>query len=165
MVKILEEASVSCRGPERILLMKRWLAVLKEIEKKTEVSAEDKEKINEQQYSSEEIKENPRKKSLVLYYDTEMGGEPMSFHDVFLYSQALEGILICMILEAPNEEEVFLLFELFGFCLTRGKEVHYVIVSSIQDLANVFSSYKDEVLNIERGGTKFVWPRLAKLVK
>ena len=65
MVKLLEEASVSCRGPEIILLIKRWLPILKEIEKKTEVSAKDKEKINEQQYSSEEIKENPRKRSLV----------------------------------------------------------------------------------------------------
>ncbi|KAK4351428.1 hypothetical protein RND71_030741 [Anisodus tanguticus] len=143
-VKRLEEASVSCRGPERAQLMKRWLAVLKEIEKRTEVSAEDKEKIN--QYPSEETKENPRKQSLVLYYDSEMGGEPMNFHDVFLYSLALEGISICMILEAPNEEEVSLLLELFGLCLTGGKEVHYAIVSSIQDLAKAFSGYQDEVL-------------------
>ncbi|XP_059297439.1 uncharacterized protein LOC132050277 [Lycium ferocissimum] len=145
-VKRLEEASVSCRGPERVQLMKRWLAVLKEIEKRTEVSAADKEKINEQQYTSEETKETPRKQSLVLYYDSEMGGEPMNFRDVFLYSQALEGISICMILEAPNEEEVSLLLELLGLCLTGGKEVHYAIVSSIQDLAKAFSSYQDEVL-------------------
>ncbi|OIS99534.1 PREDICTED: coiled-coil domain-containing protein 18-like [Nicotiana attenuata] len=145
-VKRLEEASVSCRGTERVRLMKMWLAVLKEIEKRTEVSAEDKDKINEQQYPSEEAKENPRKQSLVLYYDSEMGGEPMNFRDVFLYSQALEGISISMILEAPNEEEVSLLLELFGLCLTGGKEVHYAIVSSIQDLAKAFSSYQDEVL-------------------
>lgn len=64
-VKRLEEASVSCRGPERVQLMKRWLAVLKEIEKRTEVSAEDKEKIDEHLNPSEEIKDNPRKQSLV----------------------------------------------------------------------------------------------------
>ncbi|XP_075102496.1 uncharacterized protein LOC107767246 isoform X3 [Nicotiana tabacum] len=145
-VKRLEEASVSCRGPERVRLLKMWLAVLKEIEKRTEISAEDKDKIKEQQYPSEEAKENPRKQSLVLYYDSEMGGEPMNFRDVFLYSQALEGISICMILEAPNEEEVDLLLELFGLCLTGGKAVHYAIVSSIQDLAKAFSSYQDEVL-------------------
>nr|GMC96042.1 coiled-coil domain-containing protein 18-like [Ipomoea batatas] len=147
-VRRLEEASVSCRGPERIQLMKRWLAVLKEIEKLSENPIEDKEKNNEEHHPSEEPKSprSPRKQSMVLYYDPEMGGAPMNFRDVFLYSQALEGISICMILEAPNEEEVSLLLELFGICLTGGKEVHNAIVSSIQDLSKAFTGYNDEVL-------------------
>lgn len=140
-VQRLEEASISCKGPERVQLMKRWLAALKAINNMSEVSVEDKEKNIEQQHPSEELR-----KQLVLYYDSEMGGEPLNFRDVFLYSKALEGILICMILEAPNEEEVSLLLELFELCLTGGKAVHTAIVSSIQDLEKAFSNYQDEVL-------------------
>ncbi|TQE04891.1 hypothetical protein C1H46_009494 [Malus baccata] len=99
-IQRLEEAAVSCRGPER----------------------------------------------LVLYYDSDVGGEPMNFHEVFLQSQALEGITLSMILEAPNDEEVALLMEMFRLCLTGGTEVHHATVSSIKDLATAFSSYDDEVL-------------------
>ncbi|KAK9162515.1 hypothetical protein Syun_003417 [Stephania yunnanensis] len=53
----------------------------------------------------------------------------MNFFDVFLYSQALEGITL--------------------LCLTGGKEVHNAIASSIQDLAKAFSTYQDEILGVE----------------
>ncbi|GFP81743.1 hypothetical protein PHJA_000317600 [Phtheirospermum japonicum] len=142
-VKRLEEASVSCTGRERVELMRRWVAVLKEIEKSSGgITFQDKDTSTEQHQLLEEQKLNGQ----VLYYESDAGGEPMNFRDVFLHSQALEGISICMILEAPTEDEVSLLLELYGLCLTGGKEVHYAIVSSIQDLAKAFSSYQDEVL-------------------
>ncbi|KAG7031829.1 hypothetical protein SDJN02_05870 [Cucurbita argyrosperma subsp. argyrosperma] len=169
-IQRLEEAAMSCRGPERAQLMKRWLVVLKEVKKLSDAPSEEKAKTLEQHLAFEDAKENPRKPAIVsenvsellslqvLYYDPDVGGEPMNFCDVFLQSQALEGITVSMeiptdelfsvpqILEAPNEEEVSLLLDMFGLCLVGGKEVHNAVVSSIQDLAKSFSSYDDEVL-------------------
>lgn len=63
-MKRLEEASVSCRGRERVELMRRWLAVLKEIEKSSGNTFEDKEKNNEQQQLLEEPR-SPKRQSMV----------------------------------------------------------------------------------------------------
>ncbi|KAI7729320.1 hypothetical protein M8C21_018540 [Ambrosia artemisiifolia] len=129
--------------------MRRWLAALKETAKLSGGSSEDDDKNNEPHLPSNELNDNMKKPSLVLYYDSDMVGDPVNFHDVFLYSQALEGIAISMILVPPSEEEVSLLLEFFGCCLTGGKEVHNAIVSSIQDMAKAFSGYENEVLRDE----------------
>ncbi|CAH8270982.1 unnamed protein product [Arabidopsis lyrata] len=141
-IQRLEEAAVSYRGHERALLITRWLNVLKEIDRATDSSLKDKQLSSEEQLASDEAK----KREWVLYYDPDIGGEPLNFRDVFLQSQALEGIVLSMIIEPPHDEEITLLLEMFGLCLNGGKEVHDAIVSSMQDLATVFSSYKDEVL-------------------
>lgn len=133
--KRLEEAALSYRGEERVQLLGRWLVALKETQRA--VAA-----MREPQHADDPNQALP---VLDLYMDYESGAEPMNFLHVFLYSQALECVIVSMILEAPTEE-VSLLSEIFGMCLSGGKDVHNAILSSIQDLAKLFSSYHDEVL-------------------
>ncbi|PHT72005.1 hypothetical protein T459_22790 [Capsicum annuum] len=149
-VKTLEELSVSCRGIERVQLLRRWLVSLKEIERLS-LPLPVSELVSSPQsidyiYTTDDSKNSPREPTLVLYYDPDLGGEPLNFRDVFLSSQALEGMILSMILEAPDAEEVSLLMEIFGLCLNGGKEVREATMSSIKVLAKAFSSYKEEVL-------------------
>ncbi|XP_042472598.1 uncharacterized protein LOC122055297 [Zingiber officinale] len=144
-IKRLEEAAVSCRGIERVQLLQRWLFALREIERVYGSSTNQKSFEHLHPPLSDESNSSSGNVSSILYFDFE-GGGPMNFRDVFLYSHALEGITLSMILEAPTDDEVTLLLEIFRHCLTGEKEVHNAIISSIQDLAKAFSNYQEEVL-------------------
>ncbi|CAN1257794.1 hypothetical protein LINPERPRIM_LOCUS9704 [Linum perenne] len=145
-IKRLEEAAVSCRGQDRILLMRRWLNVLKEAEKSEAASLEDnKNKALDQNIQHDDARESLRKSSTIMYYDADVGGEPLPFRDIFLQSQALEGITLSMVCLTLRDSDLLLRF-ICSVCLTGGKEVHVAILSSIQDLATAFTKYKEEVL-------------------
>ncbi|KAL0545044.1 hypothetical protein IC582_020182 [Cucumis melo] len=112
-VKRLEEISVSSRGIERVQLLRRWLVALKEVDRFSLGSIEGGKNSPTDQLN-EENKDSPKKPTLVYYVDPDMGGELKTFRDVFLTSQALEGITLSMILEEPNDEEESLLLEIYG---------------------------------------------------
>ncbi|KAK9068495.1 hypothetical protein SSX86_012609 [Deinandra increscens subsp. villosa] len=144
----LEEVSVSCEGEERVRLLKKLLFALRESEKLNGSPVESCGKTSEDPHSlsDKNASSSPGKPDMILYYDPDLGSVPMNFRDVFLQSQALEGMTMSVILVAPNEEEILLLHEIFGLCLTGGREVHDVVVKSIQDMAKAFSVYDSEML-------------------
>ncbi|CAD6203152.1 unnamed protein product [Miscanthus lutarioriparius] len=134
--KRLEEAALTYKGDERVQLLRRWLVALKETQRATKA-------VREPQLGDNTDQTAPL---LDLYIDYESSAEPRNFLHVFLYSQALECVVLSLIREAPTEEEVSLISEVFGMCLSGGKDVHNALLSSLKDLARLFSSYSDEVL-------------------
>ncbi|TQD88743.1 hypothetical protein C1H46_025703 [Malus baccata] len=96
-VKRLEEVSVSCRGVERVQLLRRWLVSLKEIERLSTLYNARSGKGSQDHLKSDESADSPRKPTLVYYVDSDAGDEPKTFRDVFLHSQALEGMTLSMI--------------------------------------------------------------------
>ncbi|KAJ0088612.1 hypothetical protein Patl1_31961 [Pistacia atlantica] len=117
-VKTLEEVSVSCRGIERVQMLRRWLVALKEIER---VTAFYLAKDSQDQLNSDESKDSPRKPTLVYYADPDMDCEPRNFGDVFLYSQALEGVTMSM---DCSQKAIAFLYSLITF-------KYNVLISSI----------------------------------
>lgn len=130
-VKRLETESVSSRGFERVLMLRRWLKSLKQAEDYIIGLAKNEEGLDE---------------TVVFYQHTDQRDEHVTFLAVFLHSEALEGVAISMIHEEPNDEEAALLLEIFGYCLMGGKNVHLSMLTGIRDLAGVFLCYRDEVL-------------------
>lgn len=64
-LKQLEEMSVSCRGVERIQLLRRWLVALKEIERLSLGSNDHNEKNPEERLTFDDSKDSPRKPTMV----------------------------------------------------------------------------------------------------
>lgn len=151
-IKRLDEVAQNARGGERVQALARWLGALKELgrEYKPAPTMEETRSTDGADLSvsvSQDELSSPRRASKVLFYDFDGDGEAMNFREVFLRSHALENIVTSMILEAPADEEVNLLLEIFGLCLAGGKELHIAIISSIQDLAKAFSTYNEEFMS------------------
>ncbi|WZY90565.1 hypothetical protein YC2023_047300 [Brassica napus] len=134
-VKRLEEVSVSSRGGERVQLLRRWLVSLREVERMS---------LDQIQPSSEEAKDFTAVSDSIAH--------------CLWSSEALEGMVLSMTgsrvlsnlgLKAPRYTSSCGHADMrpcFRLSLSGEKEVHEAVIQSVQDLAAVFSKYKDEVL-------------------
>ncbi|KAM2799646.1 hypothetical protein COP1_004463 [Malus domestica] len=79
--------------------MRRWVLLLKEVKRLnlSQGSVEEKENVLKQPLAADDMNEIRKRISLVLYYHSVVGGKPMNFCEVFLQSQALEGITLSMV--------------------------------------------------------------------
>eukprot|EP00249_Psilotum_nudum_P015930 c25584_g1_i1 orf=559-2697(-) len=150
-VRRLDEVALNARGTERVQALARWLGALVEIGRDAvfpSIVEESRTPKSEDATATGAFDEvpSPRKASMVFFFDSDNDGEPMNFRELFLRSHAIENIVTSMILEAPVDDEIAMLVDVFGLCLGGGKELHNAIISSIQDLAKALASYKQEVM-------------------
>ncbi|RLN17234.1 GRIP and coiled-coil domain-containing protein C27D7.02c-like [Panicum miliaceum] len=133
--KRLEEAALSYKGEERAQLLRRWRVALKENQRAAAAV------LREPQFGDDRDQAAPL---LDLYVDYESGGELMNFFHVFLYSHALECVVLSMLTSMQATYNAIVLH--YRMCLSGGKDVHNALLSSVKDLARLISSYHDEVL-------------------
>ncbi|XP_074305669.1 uncharacterized protein LOC141640890 [Silene latifolia] len=145
-MKRLEEDFTSSRGKERVLLLQKLLGLLVQIEKMNQnFSDDDKRQIFQQDKNVETDKELTEVSHNDLKH-ANYANEELSLYEVFFQSQVIERILLSMILEAPNDEEINHLLEIFRVTLIPEKDLHISVIHWIKDLAEVFSTYHEEIL-------------------
>jgi hypothetical protein len=113
-VRRLDEVALNAQKLERVQALACWLATLQDIQHN--LNGERSTGGTESPRSShDEDSASSRRASSVYFLDPDVGsGELLNFRDAFLHSQALENIVTSMILEAPVEEEVSMLLDIFG---------------------------------------------------
>uniref|UniRef100_M8CEC0 Uncharacterized protein n=1 Tax=Aegilops tauschii TaxID=37682 RepID=M8CEC0_AEGTA len=121
--KRLEEDALSCRGEERVQLLRQWLVDLKETERAASSMPAD--------------GPNQTAPVLDLYVDYEKADEPMTFFHVFLYSQALE----CIVPSMAKRDELLQ----FAQCAISGVKIN----SEIARLDNEIMQLQQEINAID----------------
>ncbi|EEE58814.1 hypothetical protein OsJ_10372 [Oryza sativa Japonica Group] len=119
--KRLEDAALSYRGEDRVQLLRRWLVMLRETQRAAAAEKEAKRAGHPDQHLP----------VLDLYMDYETGAEPMNFIHVFLYSQALE----CLVLSMAKRAELLQ----FAQCAISGLKINPEI-----------SRLDDEILQLQQ---------------
>nr|CAB3501207.1 unnamed protein product [Digitaria exilis] len=147
--KRLEEAALSYKGEERVQLLRRWLVALKETQRAATAARRPPQLGGDLEQAAPLLVSIPLAPALVsdLYVDCESGAEPMNFFHVFLYSQGLECAVLSMVSWPISSQATYNAIVLhYRMCLSGGKDVHNALLSSVKELARLFSHYQDEVL-------------------
>ncbi|CAI5464630.1 unnamed protein product [Closterium sp. Yama58-4] len=87
------------------------------------------------------------KVSRVLFHDPNAPHQPLTFRDVFLHSQALENMVASLVMDPGDDEEFWLLRNLFRLCLSLGHEDQDALLATLHSLANSAESYAEVKLS------------------
>ncbi|CAI5524959.1 unnamed protein product [Closterium sp. Naga37s-1] len=83
----------------------------------------------------------------VLFHDPNAPHQPLTFRDVFLHSQALENMVASLVMDPGDDEEFWLLRNLFRLCLSLGHEDQDALLATLHSLANSAESYAEVKLS------------------
>ncbi|CAI5964376.1 unnamed protein product [Closterium sp. NIES-65] len=87
------------------------------------------------------------KVSRVLFHDPNAPHQPLTFRDVFLHSQALENMVASLVMDPGDDDEFWLLRNLFRLCVQLGHEDQDALLATLHSLANSAESYAEVKLS------------------
>ncbi|GJP36875.1 hypothetical protein CLOM_g21340 [Closterium sp. NIES-68] len=87
------------------------------------------------------------KMSRVLFHDPNAPHQALTFRDVFLHSQALENVVASLVMDPGDDEEYWLLRNLFRLCLSLPHEDQDTLLATLHSLAHAAESYAEVKLS------------------
>lgn len=153
-VERLERDAGEALGNERVALMKRWCALLRELSPQhlqTFTAGESDGGWQELNISPYETESHDRNDLVAhakdhLFYDEGITKEPVTFRQLFLQTRCLEKLLSGFLMHTPTSpEECCLLGQLLCLCLEAGVNDPGVLVSKLADLGKTISQHQGKV--------------------
>ena len=141
-VERLEQHAKKMSGEDRLVSLKRWIAVLRELKgSKAGLPKRGSEEEEEEDDVARGLVANAHS---VLFFDEEISPEPMNFRGLFLRSSGLEAIVDNFVQVGPVEKEQKLLVELFDLVFGGTSHQHKAVVAALADFAQALEQQPTE---------------------
>jgi hypothetical protein len=150
-------------GADRVLSLKRWTAVLRELKVPKVGGTSSRPRKGEADDDDDVAQGLIDNAHSVLFFGEEVSPEPMTFRGLFLRSRGLEAIVENFLRVGPDEKEQKLLVELFDLVFGGTSHQHKAVVAALVGFSEALANQPTEQVVPKDKITGLVLSAISKL--